>query len=203
MKWKASLTGVSGESRRDFFSSSMEAHLFSSDCRTRLCWTCCGWEEEVGGWCTHNMNEWVTRWMIHTKPNACREKLSMLWNISSSRCCGVSTLDSDSLWSAVVISGQGILTPDCVITAAGIKWSLRLFQGRGFWHPAVISLLLHVQDIVIPEAISGQEGGGIDAWLSSSLLLHVRDIVIPEAISGQEGVLMPDYHHHCCFMFGI
>ena len=93
MKWKASLTGVSGESRRDFFSSSMEAHLFSSDCRTRLCWTCCGWEEEVGGWCTQNMNERITRWMIHTKLNACRNKPSALWNISSSVCCGVLTLD--------------------------------------------------------------------------------------------------------------
>ena len=121
------------------------------------------WVRGRGGWVVYAQHEWITRWMIHTKLNACREKLSVLWNISSSMCCGVLTLDSDSLWSAVeVISGQGILTPSCDITAASCS---------GYSDPWGYF-----------------RAGGIDAWLSSSLLLHVRDIVIPEVISGQGGL---------------
>ena len=73
VKWKTFLTGVSGESKRDFFSSSMEAHLFSSDCRTRLCWTCCRWEERWVVYVQHEWMRWMRQWMIHTKLRACRE----------------------------------------------------------------------------------------------------------------------------------
>ena len=45
---EVALTGVSGESGSDFFSSSAEAQRVSSDWRTRLCWMCCRQYQEKG-----------------------------------------------------------------------------------------------------------------------------------------------------------